>query len=90
MKQTFWLTRWALTRGIIKADGCEVSKGNYATRDAGKWMSPDYVFCKIGVDAWPTQAEALAKALTMVEKKLKAVDKERNKLLNLEAVWRKP
>lgn len=80
---TVWITKYALTAtGIIKADGCEISDG-YAVRDAGHCTSPDYVFARVGKDAFTSEAEAKKNALERIDRRLKAVNKEKAKLETL-------
>ena len=82
--QTFWSTKYLLTQGIQRLDDCVESRG-YATRSPGRSLAPDYVFQKIGTDAFPTEALARERARTIVAKKLRALDREREKLLQLQS-----
>ena len=76
---TVWITKWALTTGIIEAKGCEIKDG-YASRDSGHCMSPNYVFVRMGKDAFLTEDEAVANTISRIQKRLKALDKEKAKL----------
>jgi len=76
---TVWITKWALTKGIVEAKGCEISEG-YASRKARFCTSPDYVFARMGQDAFLTEEEAIGDTLDRIQRRLKALDKEKTKL----------
>jgi hypothetical protein len=77
---TVWITKWALTLGIKKAEGCVITDGGYASRDSGHCTSPNYVFVRMGKDAFLSEEEAVANTLTRIEKRCKALDREKAKL----------
>lgn len=76
---TFWITKYALTRGIFKAEGCEVREG-YVCRASGRCSSADYLFVKLGAGAFETESEAMGDALKKVRAKLASLAKEKAKL----------
>jgi hypothetical protein len=77
---TVWITKWALTTGIKKAEGCVITEGGYASRDPGHCTSPNYVFVRMDKDAFLSEEEAVANTLIRIEKRCKALDKEKTKL----------
>lgn len=77
MPTTVWITKWALTSGIFEKTGCEIKDG-YATRDSGHCSN--YVFARMGKDAFETKAEAEANTLVRAQRRLKALAKEKAKL----------
>ena len=79
-ERTIWVTKWALTQGIIKAEGCQIEKG-YGTRNMGR---ADYLFVRMGTDAFESEAEAKANVLVKIRKRLKNLDKQRVKLKALQ------
>ena len=82
--KTFWITKYALTTGITRADGCDAKDG-YASRST--FTQEDYIFARIGKDAFETEAEAKLNAIKKANAKLKSVEKARKKLLALIADW---
>lgn len=80
---TFWSTKYLLTRGIIREEGCEEADG-YACRKVGFCSDPSYLFQKIGTDIHRTEEGALAKARVLVARKLKALDKQRADLFKIQ------
>jgi hypothetical protein len=76
MSETFYITRRALTQGILKAESCEVHEGKWAYRP---W--PHYLpMLEIGKDAFRTEDEAKARVFELVQAKLKSLAKEKERL----------
>lgn len=76
---TVWSTKYALTKGVERLDGCdvfEVSGHIYARRGLD-------IFRRIGIDCFLTEAEAKAKCAAVARAKIKAIDKKRGKLLEI-------
>jgi hypothetical protein len=84
---TFYITKWALTKGIIVAHDCKNHEG-YASR--GRYGEGTYVFVKIGKDAFATEAEARARVRSLINAKLKSLDKQRNELQKKLASFNQP
>jgi hypothetical protein len=81
---TFWITKHALTQGILKADGCEVD-GKYVTR--ARYGRPDYLFEAIGKDAFPTEKEAKTRAIELAKAKLQAIERQEERLREQIKEW---
>ena len=81
---TFWITKHALTQGILKAEGCEID-GKYCKRS--RYGRPDYLFEQIGKDAWATEKEAKARAVGMAEAKLEAISRQEDRLKEQIEEW---
>ena len=74
---TFWITAYALTKGILRVDGMEET-GGYARGPYGKH---GMLFKRIGKDAFRTEKEAKARMRELIKAKLANLEKERKKLL---------
>ena len=88
MKTTVWITKYALTKDIQKADGVEILDG-YASRHPGQSLSADYLFVRMGTDAFESETEARENATRRATRKLGAIDKQREKIEKLIAAWRR-
>ncbi len=85
MASTFWITKYALTQGIFKAEGCELLGGYVCRSTCGH---EDYLFVKLGTGAFETEAEAKLDAIKKADARLKSLDKERAKLLAARDGWK--
>lgn len=85
--ETFWITRRALTEGIVRADNCYVRAGlstHYAEHDY-----PERVFEPIGKSAFRNEKEAIARAIKIGKAKISSMRKSEQKLLAKIAEWEK-
>jgi hypothetical protein len=57
----------------------------YVTRS--RYGQPDYLFEKLGVDAFPTLKEARARAITMAKAKIRSFAKQKELLEEKIAEW---
>jgi hypothetical protein len=91
---TFWSTKYALTKGVTREDGCHLwttSGTTYVIR--GNSGNPDYLFLQLDRYAFATEKAAMEDAMKQAERKLKSLDKERAKIearaSSFHAAWRK-
>lgn len=82
----FWVTKHALTKGIQYEEGCTLREG-YVTRASRFCTSIEYLFVKLGKDAFETEAEAKANAVKKAKAQLKSLDKSRMKIEQLLKQW---
>jgi hypothetical protein len=78
----FWITKYALSRGIYLLKDCEVVMGGKYVKKADKGL-----FCAMGLDAWPTEAEAKARALEMAKAKVRSLQKQITKVQEMIKDW---
>lgn len=79
-----WITKYALTDGILEKDGQLSEDGKYVSSQNGIWpSSPRYFFCRMNRDAFATPGEAEARVRDMCERKLKSLEKSREKILEV-------
>lgn len=76
---TVYVTKYALSYGITRETGCVIENG-YASRNLGRM---DYLFVKMGKDAFLTEAEAQQRAGVLVQAKAKSLIAQKNKLSKL-------
>lgn len=79
----FWITKYALTDGDVEeiegeAVDSHVTGQKYALR--GAYGAKDYIFARIGFDAFRTREEAVARVRTKVAAKLNALKKQQARL----------
>lgn len=79
--KTFYITKYALTTGMYRADDCRVFEGKYATR--GSLSDGNHFFVAIGVHAFETEDEAKKNVVKQIDAKLKSMEKQKKKLLEL-------
>lgn len=80
-KETFYITKWALTRGILKRD-CELytspgSVTKYATK------RDENIFCRIGKDAFLDERAAQTRVSRLIDDKIKSLERTKTKLLKI-------
>jgi hypothetical protein len=56
---TGYITKWALTRGILKIEGMHIVDGMYLSKNPGQ---SGRVFVKLGIDGFLTEEEAIQNA----------------------------
>lgn len=72
-----YITKYALTQGIIILRNCECVEGKYLSKMKGSSMG-----WFVGPGGWyETEAEAQAKAQLMIQKKIASMKKKMDKLL---------
>ena len=79
MTETFWVTKFALTKGLEKMDCVVTEDGQYATQYAGSYR----LFAKIGVDAHRSELAARIRVIDMISAQLKSLEKRKLKLEKL-------
>ena len=90
---TVWITKWALSRGVIPVevdDARELAQGSYITQrsltnEADKTRFGYICGVRVGKDAFLTEEEAVANFRERIERRLKALGREKAKLED----WRK-
>lgn len=80
--KTFWITKYALTSGIFTAE-CLVRVSDPDT----SYASAPSLFCRIGIEAFDTEAAAIENAITRARRKIEAIAKQRTKLDKKIAAW---
>lgn len=84
MKKTFWITKYALTKGLFQEE-CEVVVSSpEVTYAKAKSL---FCLCRIGRDAFENKEEAFVNAIKRARAKRIALSKQSAKLTDLIAVW---
>lgn len=74
-----WITKYALTRGIIESEGEELSKTMIRVRGAAVKCQVYSIF----PDWWPSKESAILRAEQMRNAKIKSLEKQVEKLKKL-------
>lgn len=74
---TIWVTKYAFTQGIYSVTGCDITENGYASRMN---QGSDYVFLKMGTEAFRTEEEAKAHALKMAHKRIASLKDQLEKM----------
>ena len=85
-----WNTKYALTTGIIREEGCEIKEVNgtdYAYRPGAHYGKEDYLFLQLGKTAFKTEKEARTDAVKQARRKLASIEKQRVELEKRLADW---
>lgn len=88
MTKTYWITKWALTKGIIQ-DECDTSKDETDTGKVRQWASHRmgrdraHYWLRVGLDAFDNEADANRRVVEMIRAKLKSIDKQRAKYVGM-------
>jgi len=80
--KTFWITKYALSTGIIRKE-CRV----WVASPDVPYAAGDGFFCRIGKDAFETEDEARSDAIQRAKRKRKALAKAGRKMSDLIAMW---
>ncbi len=87
-RQTAWITKYAVTSGIVYVPNCTISihdgREYTANRDMGAGQN---IFCRVGTDAFFTEEEANANAAKKVKAKLVSLQKQKKQLEEKLAVF---
>jgi hypothetical protein len=75
--QKFYVTKWALTKGVIEMEGEQSCNSDKYVWFAGAFGG---FAARLGQAAFHTEAEANARVIDMAKRKLKALEKQREKL----------
>ena len=87
---TIWVTKYALTRGILKEEGVSLDKSGkrvYGIR--GSYGHADYVFVKMGKDGWENEKDAKKRAILLAKQRLITIEKEKKDLEQQIREWEK-
>lgn len=77
---TFYITKWALTRGLLKVE-CSIYESNGGTSYATN--KEERVFVRIGMDAFEDESKAKIRMRSLIDAKLKTLETSRKKLTKL-------